>query len=36
MMGVILLASCAACIGCGLYVGYVLVRDFQGLRNKES
>ncbi len=35
-MGVVLIASCLACIACGLYVMWVLVRDFQGLRNRDS
>lgn len=34
-MGIVLLASCLACIFAGLYVAGALVRDFQGLRNRE-
>lgn len=35
-MGTILIASCFACIAAGLYVAWALVRDFKGLRNRDS
>jgi hypothetical protein len=35
-MGTILIASCLACIAAGLYVTGALIRDFKGLRNRDS